>query len=79
MFTESALIANTVFICEMTGARGEAAFPLFGQFEPMIERVTHQVHQRVAQQFDHGAINFRVLSADDEAYIFVERVRKIAH
>ena len=30
-----------------------------------------EMHERIANQFDHGAINFRVLSPDHEVCFFV--------
>ena len=50
-----------------------------GRLEPVVERVAHEVHERVAERVDHGAVELGVLADELELDLLAELARQIAH
>ena len=52
---------------------------LLRAFEAVVERVAHEVHERVAERVDHGAVELGVLADEVELDLLAELGREVAH
>ena len=50
-----------------------------GAFEAVVERVAHEVHERVAERVDHGAVELGVLADELQLDLLAELGREVAH
>ena len=52
---------------------------LLGAFEAVVERVAHEVHERVAERVDDGAVELGVLADEVQLDLLAELGREVAH
>src|SRR3569623_1691158 len=53
--------------------------PHVGGFDAVIARVAHQVHERIADLFHHGFVEFGFRAGDDELDVFADFLADVAH
>ncbi len=67
--------------CPQTGdpVRFAPLHAVFGKFDPVIDRIPHQVRKRILDSFDNGLVEFGSLALHLEADFLVAAQRHIAH
>ena len=63
----------------MPGGRLARRDALFDPFEAVVERIAHEVHERVAERVDHGAVELGVLAHELQLDLLAELGREVAH
>src|SRR3569623_941209 len=53
--------------------------PHVSGFDAVIERIAYQVHERIADLFDHGLVEFGFRAGNDELDVFADFLADVAH
>ena len=64
---------------EHAGRRLARGLALVGRLEPVVERVAHQVDERVAEGVDDGAVELGVAAGQDEVDLLADLGGQVAH